>query len=94
MRRLRDLPGSGFRVIVLTLYSRPDCHLCEVMAGQLEPLLRGRAELRVVDISGSLELKRRYGLRIPVLAGEGEELCHYRLDRERVESYLAGASRS
>lgn len=79
-------------MITLTLYSRPDCHLCDVMAGQLEPLLRGRAELRVVDISGDRALKRRYGLRIPVLARADEELCQYRLDRERVERYLKTAS--
>lgn len=78
-------------MITLTLYSRPDCHLCDVMAGQLEPLLRGRAELRVVDISGDLGLKRRFGLRIPVLAGADKELCQYRLDRERVERYLETA---
>lgn len=81
-------------MIALTLYSRPDCHLCEVMAGQLEPLVRGRAELRVVDISSDLELKRRYGLRIPVLAAPDEELCQFRLDRERVERYLAAVSAS
>lgn len=81
-------------MIALTLYSRPDCHLCEVMAGQLEPLVRGRADLRVVDISSDLELKRRYGLRIPVLAAADEELCQFHLDGERVERYLAAASGS
>lgn len=81
-------------MIALTLYSRPDCHLCDVMAGQLEPLVRGRAELRVVDISSDLELKRRYGLRIPVLTAVDEELCQFHLDRERVERYLAIASGS
>ena len=81
-------------MIALTLYSRPDCHLCDVMAGQLEPLVRGRAELRVVDISSDLELKRRYGLRIPVLTAADEELCQFHLDRERVERYLATASGS
>lgn len=79
-------------MITLTLYTRPDCHLCDVMAGQLEPLARGRAEVRVVDISGDRGLKRRYGLRIPVLSGADEELCQYHLDRERVERYLDTAS--
>lgn len=81
-------------MIALTLYSRPDCHLCDVMAGQLEPLVRGRAELRVVDISSDLELKRRYGFRIPVLTAADEELCQFHLDRERLERYLATASGS
>ena len=75
------------------MYSRPDCHLCEVMAEQLAPLMQGRAELRVVDISRDRALKRRFGLRIPVLTGVEEELCRYHLDSERVERYLFGASR-
>lgn len=61
------------------------------MAGQLEPLVRGRAEVQVVDISADRGLKRRYGSRIPVLTGADEELCQYHLDRERVERYLATA---
>ena len=77
---------------VLTIYSRTDCHLCDQMAEELSPLLQGRAELRFVDISQDIELKRRYGVRIPVLSGGGEELCEFRLDRERVEQYLNASS--
>lgn len=79
-------------MIELVLYSRPDCHLCDVMIQELAPLLPGRAELRVVDISESAELKRRYGLSIPVLRAGDDELCRYRLDRALVERYLSAAS--
>lgn len=79
-------------MIELVLYSRPDCHLCDVMIQELAPLLPGRAELRVVDISDSTELKRRYGLDIPVLQAGDDELCRHRLDRERVERYLSFAT--
>ena len=73
----------------LILYSRPGCHLCEDAAAQLEPLLRGRATLEVVDVDGSVDLERRYGLRIPVLV-EGElELSSYPLDFDRVQRHLA-----
>ena len=50
---------------VLTLYSRPECHLCEAVHTELLALVRDRAELRVVDVDGSPALERRYGLRIP-----------------------------
>jgi len=80
-------------MIELTLYSRPDCHLCEQMEQELTPLLQGRAQVRVVDISQSLELKRRYGLRIPVLSAGDDELSVYHLDRPLVESFLAARNR-
>jgi len=72
----------------LTLYSRPDCHLCERLATELAPLIRGRASLRVVDIDEDLELKKRYGLRIPVLVGSSGELSAYPLDVAAVEQFL------
>ena len=75
-------------MITLTLYSRPECHLCEQMAEELTPLLRGRARIEVVDISHDEALEQEYGIRIPVLKGAGQELSFYRLDRKKVESFL------
>ncbi len=80
-------------MIVLTLYSRPDCHLCEQMEEELTPLLQGRAQVRVIDISQDTELKRRYGLRIPVLSAGDDELAVYRLDPHRLENFLAVRNR-
>lgn len=77
-------------MIVLDLYSRPECHLCERMAEELEPLLEGRARIRFVDITEDPALLLRYGERIPVLAAGGEEVSGYPLERERVVRYLAG----
>ena len=76
----------------LRLYSRPNCHLCERLEAALAPLITGRARLEVIDVDGELELKRRFGLRIPVLAGGGQELCGYPLDVAAVEGYLAGGT--
>ena len=73
----------------LILYSRPGCHLCEDVAAQLEPLLRGRATLEIVDVDSSVALERRYGLRIPVLVDGDLELSSYPLDLERVRRHLA-----
>jgi hypothetical protein len=76
-------------MIALTLYSRPECHLCEVMLAELEPLLGQRASVEVVDISQDPGLERKYALRIPVLAAGNQELCHYRLDARRVEAFIS-----
>ena len=73
----------------LQLYSRPGCHLCEELAESLASLLQNRADVRIVDIDGDLALKKRYGLRIPVLVAQGRELSTHPLDVEAVEAYLA-----
>jgi hypothetical protein len=74
--------------MIFDLYSRPGCHLCDELAEELEPLIRGRADIRIVNIDGDLDLKKLYGLRIPVLAVEGCELSGYPLDVAAVEDYL------
>jgi len=75
-------------VIVLTVYSRPNCHLCDEMVAELAPIVSGRARIEIVDISEDEELTRKYGLLIPVLMHDGEELSRYRLDRQRVTALL------
>ena len=42
--------------------------------------------MQVVDIDGQPELERKYGTRIPVLMADGEFVCAYRLDVERVRA--------
>lgn len=74
-----------------TVYSRAGCTLCEEMLAQFAPLLgSAAAHVEVVDIEGNAELEARYGRRIPVLLADGEFVCCYRLDRERVAAILAG----
>ena len=75
----------------ITVYSKPDCHLC---AEAMSVLRRLQAELEFVleelDISTDDALHRAYFERIPVVALNGEELFDYFVDeavvRERLES--------
>lgn len=71
-----------------TVYSRADCSLCERMLEELADVLGPQAAVQVVDIDGEPELERKYGTRIPVLLADGEFVCAYRLDRERVQACL------
>lgn len=72
-----------------TIYSRAGCHLCEEMIQQLEAVTAGHAvRIRVVDIDAEPELSRRYGLRIPVLEADGEEVCSARLAPGRIAALL------
>lgn len=73
----------------LTLYSRPDCHLCEAVLEELRPLLKEGVTVESVDVDSDVALERRYGLRIPVLAAGDVEISGYPLDRERIRHYLA-----
>lgn len=75
-------------MVTLTLYSRPECHLCEALLADLVPLLREGISVETVDVDSSVALERRYGLRIPVLAAGDVELSGYPLDRDRVQRYL------
>jgi hypothetical protein len=71
-----------------TVYSRADCSLCERLLEELTGVLgpEAAAAVQVVDIDGQPELERRYGARIPVLMADGEFVCAYRLDIERVRA--------
>jgi hypothetical protein len=50
----------------LTLYSRPDCHLCDDAAALLQEVAP-EVGVNKVDIEGDIQLLSRYGLRVPVL---------------------------
>jgi hypothetical protein len=73
----------------LYVYSRPGCHLCDVLIEELLPLVRGRADVEVRDIDSREEWQRRFNVRIPVVECDGEVLCQHHLDRPAVEALLA-----
>ncbi|HET7395961.1 MAG TPA: glutaredoxin family protein [Gammaproteobacteria bacterium] len=72
----------------LTLYYRRDCHLCEQMLAEIHALYDESLEVRLVDVDSESGLKQRYGLKVPVLTGNDQELCHGRLDTTSLEEYL------
>mgnify|MGYP001025037514 CR=1 FL=1 len=75
----------------VVLYERPDCHLCEEAAAELEQMRAAGAsfELERVDIDGDDELLRRHLERIPVVELDGEEVSTLFLDRAALEARLA-----
>ena len=81
----------------LTLYTKPDCTLCDEARATLERV-RERAPfaLEVMDISSEPELAERYGERIPVVLVDGEEAWEYVVDERELEQRVgarAGAAR-
>jgi glutaredoxin len=73
-----------------TVYSRAGCSLCEQMLNELAAILPAEeaARVQVIDIEGDADLTRKYATRIPVLVVDGEFVCAYRLDHDRIATYL------
>ena len=74
----------------VTLYTKPDCHLCDVAHEVLEEVRADFAfDIEHVDISQDRALRKRYGVRIPVVAVDGVELFEHRVDDRALRSILA-----
>ena len=76
---------------VVTVYSHPQCHLCDQAMGVLRGLqAQLDFELQQRDISADEALHRAYFERVPVVLLDGDEVCEYFVDeavlRERLES--------
>ena len=53
---------------MLIFYGSPQCHLCEQALALIETYLNEcNTGLKKVNVLGDLSLKKRYGLRIPVI---------------------------
>jgi glutaredoxin len=73
----------------LTVYSRAWCHLCDDLLAALGPICEEMdADIEVVDIDVHPEFEQAHGERVPVVMGDGMELCHYFLDATAVRAYL------
>jgi glutaredoxin len=74
----------------VTVYSRPDCHLCEDAVATLR---RMRDELGFSlierDIDSDEALQRAYFERVPVIALDGEELFDFFVDEAALRERLA-----
>jgi hypothetical protein len=74
----------------LTLLQREGCELCEQMRAELERLGRRTPlpPLEILDVDSDPQLRRRYGLHVPVLLLDGAMVCRYRLDHPELERLL------
>ena len=62
-------------MITVTLYSRPDCHLCHETEAQLASLQEQYPHiLRVIDVDSRDDLRKAYGQKIPVVEVGGYRL--------------------
>jgi len=78
-------------VATVVLYARPGCHLCDDARVVIEA---ARAEVAFVfeevDIESDDALVRDYGLRIPVVAVDGDELFEISVNRTSLLAAVRG----
>jgi glutaredoxin len=74
----------------VTLYARPDCHLCDEARAALERLRAGGLDFEIdeVDIETEDELHVRFLERIPVVEVEGEIVSELWLDADGLRTRL------
>jgi hypothetical protein len=76
-------------VPTLTLYGKPDCHLCDDALDVVKRVSAGRdVALEHVDISRDPALHARFGERIPVLELDGEQLFELFVDEGALQQRL------
>lgn len=74
----------------ITLYTRPDCHLCDDAKRVLDMLAVETGERWTeVSVVGDIELEREYGERLPVVALDGAEHGYFRVEADRLRRDLA-----
>ena len=77
--------------MTVTIYTRVGCHLCEeakrvVRSEQAD----GGFRVELVDVDRDPELARRYGVRVPVVALDGEDLFDYEVPVDLLRARLGG----
>jgi glutaredoxin len=73
----------------VTLYARPDCHLCDQARAAILALREElRFELQEIDIESDDELLSLYLERIPVVAVDGQEVSELILDLDALRARL------
>jgi hypothetical protein len=85
-----DVSGPSAPISQVTVYSRPECHLC---AEAIEALITLHAdgyrfELHEIDIESEELLLRRMLERIPVVEVDGEVVSELLLDEAAVRARL------
>lgn len=74
---------------VVTLYSKPGCHLCADAREALERVQKGQPfELEEINIEDEPGLLADYGEQIPVVLLNGTFLFEYAVDEARLRQLL------
>jgi glutaredoxin len=83
-----NMPG-----VIVTLYTKPGCHLCEDAKAAIAPLLKEfAATLQEVNIEENPEVFQRYRYDIPVLFIGSHKIAKHRVNPDQFRRQLAEAA--
>jgi glutaredoxin len=76
--------------MIVTIYSKPGCHLCDEMKTIVRRVQHGRPDISFeeIDISKDAVLLDRYGVEIPVLMIDGRKVGKYRITETALKEML------
>jgi glutaredoxin len=78
--------------VVVTLYTREGCHLCEEAKAAMVTLIeQANAELRVIDIDDDPDLLAMYNDSVPAIFIGANFFARYRVDAQRFAKALEAA---
>jgi glutaredoxin len=81
------------RDVKVTIYSKPECHLCEQAKAQLERLQKQHGfHLEEVDISRDAKLLVEFETRIPLIWVNDHLVGKYHVDEEALMEHVRRAS--
>jgi len=73
----------------VTLYTRVNCHLCDVVKDLLQEIGAERSfELTIIDVDSDRELVRLYGEEVPVVTIDGRKAFKLRVDPAALRAAL------
>ncbi len=73
----------------VTLYTRVNCHLCDVAKSVLEEVRRTHPfDLTTIDVDTAAELKELYGGEVPVVLVGGRKAFKFRVDAAALRALL------
>ena len=76
--------------MVLLLYTRRGCHLCEAAEDMLGVHARA-GTVEIIDVDGESDLQSRYGSRVPVLVANGTVVMEGRFHESELARLLNSA---
>jgi len=81
-------------MLKLTLYSKKDCHLCDIAKKELNDLRKDLTfSITEVDIEKDREFYEKYKHLIPVIEIDGKVIFTGRIDWEKLKNALRQKSR-
>lgn len=76
--------------MLLTLYSRKDCQLCDAFEFELAELMQTRKlNVEKVDVDSLPDLQALYGNDVPVLALNEKIICQHFFDQDKIIKALS-----